>query len=151
MSQSPYTPPTSNLTPSGQHWPARPKAVSWAACAVFLDCVLGLLYLVPGIATPEELSQPYTVIFAMVFVVVIIGLLIWGGIGILKGQNAARWAVLIIFALSLYMATTTSADPGQTIVRKVVDWISLLIEAAAMVLLFLDVSRQWFKDIGKLK
>lgn len=151
MSQSPYTPPTSDLTPHQIALPARPKAIFWAANLIFLDCVMGLLYLVPGVATPEELDDGGAFIFAMVFGVLILALLVWSGFGILKGKNGARWIVLTVFALSLLIATTSSSEPNHTIVRRVIDWGSILMEAGVAVLLLLGTSRQWFKDCKDVK
>lgn len=151
MSQSPYTPPTSDLSQRQLPPAVPPKSIIRAANLVFLDCVLGCLYLFPGIATQDELSDPGAVIFSMFFVILTIAILVWSGFGLLKGKNGARWTVLVIFALSLLMTATSAPDPLQSVVRKVVDWISILMESGVVVLLLLDTSRQWFKDCKGMK
>ncbi len=145
MSHSPYTPPTSDITPRPANLPARPNAITWAVILIFLDCINGILYLAHDLKTQNEANEPGMIIVIVVTILLLVGIMAWGGMAILKGNNIARWFILVLMAIGIVMSITTSAEPDEDMMRKILDGISLVVEASILVLLNLSASRQWFR------
>lgn len=161
-------PPPGWGAPPPQHAVARPPTVTYAVYALIANMVLGLigsilifanqdLYLDQALrdagldpssaATSDLVSSAYTIgaIVGLVFVA-LWGMFLWFA---WKGHNWARIVIWVFGGLSLISAFTAFASPVGTVVA--LNAVSLLLTLAAVVLLALKPSNEWYSYQGNAR
>lgn len=146
---------------------ARPPTVTYAIYALVANLVLGLLAAIlifanqdayidqalrdagldPSTASSDLVSSAYTIgaVIGLVFVA-LWALFLWFA---WKGHNWARIVIWVLGGLSLFSVFTAFGSPVGLIV--VVNVLSLLLVIAAIVLLALKPSNEWYRYQGEAR
>ena len=144
--ENPYKPPEAYVADAADvaRGP-RPPAVTRAVIAFWVGWVLGLLTLIPGVRENvwdnPEVHAGVTLAIATVFG----GLSAWLIVMVGHGRNWARWAWVILVALTyLLMAADPSGWERQGLVALGVDFATAVLELYGCYLILTGPGAAWF-------
>jgi hypothetical protein len=157
MDRNPYAPPTAQVAdPSANDAPAaqRPAMVAlavkllWAATAVSLigvALVWGKIMEMPEVVSMPAGAKPVVMVIMAVMFGGSYALWCWLIVKIGRGRNWARVLLTILLGLSL-LSNLMKSDVDVGLFGKALNVVTMLIEIAAIVMLYLPASRPWFNQ-----
>lgn len=156
MERNPYAPPDAQVADPVREAPSmqRPRTVTlalrlmWAALAISaVNVVLGWNTMFDLAEIPAEV-RAFVKVFAMLVMVLSFTAYVWIVWKMGEGRNWAR-IVLLIFQLLSLVANPFSQLPKQGVLVGSIGILAFVMEVAAIVLMFLPASREWFQPRPK--
>jgi membrane protease YdiL (CAAX protease family) len=145
MNKNPYAAPSAVVSDRPEMAPAigRPKQVTIAVALLWIDLVIAfpILYLM---WKRDEDHELWVVILAITLVVLAIY-----AAGIFFANRGKNWARLLILAFVIVTTLTvllpSEDETPQALIETVLDYLSLMLEFAALYLLFSKPGALWFR------
>jgi hypothetical protein len=152
MAETPYAPPTARVGDPPEPGPTqKPATVRRGIACLWISVALNLVLVLLEIAGLTSSTELAVAVATTAFSVAILSLI---AVKANAGRNWARWLFAVIFVLGmLAFGISIILAPAQFAALAVTEQISAIaqfaVQTAALVLLFLPASSDWFRSMRR--